>query len=244
MISPMHLYKSIASLAALSLLSALAAASQQPPVIEQGVYQVHLLLHAIGTEDYTIADTGEGHRVLTTTTRINDRGTKRTSVATLTFGDHFEPLKFEQKAGDVVSTTEVSGIQATVHEAAETRTFAKPPVSFVGVAPMPAALQMMMMRYWQYHLSPAHLPLMRASEQAPPLDIKLVGHEAFQIKGKTVHLTRYTVANLMFGREILWMNDSNRVAAIMTFAGGLPQEFVLAEYESATGNLARSGVRQ
>jgi imidazolonepropionase-like amidohydrolase len=236
--------KSIASFAALGLLPALAAAQQRPLVIEHGVYQVHLLLHTIGTEEYTITDTHDGRRVLTTTTSTNDRGMKRTSVSTLTFGDHFEPLKLEQKSGDVVSTTEISGIKATVREGAETRTFAQRPVSFVGFASMPAAMQMMMMRYWQYHHSPAHLPIVRASDQAPPLDIKLVGHESFQIKGKMVHLTRYTVANLMFGREILWMDDSYRAAAIMTFAGGLPQEFVLDEYESATGNLARSGVRQ
>ena len=241
-ISPMLWFKSIASLAALSLLPALA--QQQPAVVEHGVYQVHLLLHAIGTEEYSITDSRDGSRVLTTTTSTNDRGMKRTSVSTLTFGDHFEPLKLEQKSGDVVSTTEISGAQATVREGPETRTFAKQPVSFAGFASMPAALQMMMMRYWQDHHSPAHLPIMRSSDQAPPLEIKLVGHEAFEIKGKTVSLTRYTIANLMFGREILWMNDSGRVAAIMTFAGGLPQELVLDEYDSATGDLARSGVRQ
>src|ERR1019366_5178815 len=87
-------------------------------------------------------------------------------------------------------------------------------------------------------------PILRTSAQAQPLDIKLVGNEAFQIKGQIVRLTRYTVANLIFGREILWMNDSNRVAAIMTFAGGLPQEEVLDEYESATTAIFHSGVRQ
>jgi imidazolonepropionase-like amidohydrolase len=121
---------------------------------------------------------------------------------------------------------------------------AKPPVAFVGFGSMPAALQMMMMRYWQYHHMPARLPILRVSEQALPVEIRLVGHEAFEIKGKMVRLTRYTVANLVFGREILWMNDSYRVAAVMTFAGGLPQEEVLDEYESATGNIFQSGVRQ
>jgi hypothetical protein len=30
---------------------------------------------------------------------------------------------------------------------------------------MPAAMHMMMMRYWQYHHSPAHLPIIRSSDQ-------------------------------------------------------------------------------
>src|ERR1700728_705414 len=127
-------FKFVVSLVALGLLPALAAAQQRPPVIEHGVYQVHLLLHTIGTEEYTITDTRDGRRVLTTTSSTNDRGMKRTSVSTFTFGDHFEPLKLEQKSGDVVSATEVSGIKATVHEGSETRTFAKRPVSFVGFA--------------------------------------------------------------------------------------------------------------
>ncbi len=59
-----------------------------------------------------------------------------------------------------------------------------------------------------------------------------------------VRLSRYTVANLVFGREILWMNDSNRLAAVMTFAGGLPQETVLDEYEEHFSQLVHSGVRQ
>ena len=230
-------------LLALALLC-LRAPAQQPLTLEHGVYQVHLLLHAIGTEEYTITEQPGGTRVLTTTTSTNDRGMKRTSVSTLTFGDHFEPLKLEQKSGEVASTTDISANRATVTEPSGTRTVAKPPVAFVGFGNMPAAVQMMMMRYWQYHHSPARLPILRASAEAPPLEIKVVGHEAFQIKGKMVRLTRYTVNNLIFGREILWMNDSYRVAAIMTFAGGLPQEIVLDEYDTATGNLYNSGVRQ
>jgi imidazolonepropionase-like amidohydrolase len=230
-------------LLALALLSVRANA-QKPITLEHGVYQVHLLLHAIGTEEYSIAEQPGGTRVLTTTTNTNDRGMKRTSVSTLTFGDHFEPLKLEQKSGDVTSTTEIAANRATIAEPSGTRSVVKPPVAFVGFGNMPAAVQMMMMRYWQYHHSPARLPILRASAEAPPLEIRLVGHEAFQIKGRMVRLTRYTVNNLIFGREVLWMNDSYRVAAIMTFAGGLPQEMVLDEYDSATGNLYNSGVRQ
>ena len=234
----------MAALAGFLCLLPVASAQEQPLVLEHGVYQVHLLLHAIGTEEYVVTEHPDGSRVLSSVTSTNDRGMKRTTVSTLTFGEHFEPVSLEQKSGDTASTTEISANTATVHEGVDSRTFAKPPVSFVGFASMPASLQMMMMRYWQYHHSPAHLPILRAGASAPPLDIKFVGHEAFQIKGKMVRLNRYTVANLMFGREIVWMNDSYRVAAIMTFAGGLPQEFVLDEYESATANLYRSGVRQ
>ncbi len=221
-----------------------AAAQSTPLLIEHGVYQVHLLLHAIGTEEYTVTDTRDGRRTLTASTNLNDRGMQRSSVTTLVYGDHFEPLRLAQTSASASALTEVSGNTATVAELGETRTLKRPSVSFVGFTSNPAALQMLMLRYWSAHHQPARLPLLRASEQALPVEIRLVGHEAFDIHGRIVRLARYTVNNLIFGREILWMNDSNRLAAVMTFAGGLPQEEVLDEYDSATGNIYQSGVRQ
>ena len=232
-------------IALLALASAPAFSQQKPLIVEHGVYQVHLLLHTIGTEEYTINDLRDGRRTLTSITSTNDRGTKRTTTSTLTYADHFEPLSLTQKSEPgPTSETQITGNSATVTELDQSRNLTKPPIAFVGSSSMPAAIQMTMMRYWKVHHDPAHLPILRASAQAQPLEIKLVGFEAFQIKGQMVRLTRYTVANLMFGREILWLNDSNRVAALMTFAGGLPQEEVLDEYESATNAIFHSGVRQ
>jgi imidazolonepropionase-like amidohydrolase len=103
---------------------------------------------------------------------------------------------------------------------------------------------MMMMRYWKAHHQPARLLIMRASEKALPLEIKLVGHDSFSVQGRMVRLTRYTVANLMFGREIVWMNDNGRLAALMTFAGGLPLEEIREGYEPVEAALEHSGVQQ
>ena len=223
------------------------AVSQQPKplLVEHGVYQVHLLLHAIGTEEYTITDLRDGRRTITSTTTTNDRGTKRTTTASLTYAAHFEPLSLTQQSSPgSVFETEITKNSATVKEPDQTRTGPKPAIAFVGAASMPAAIQMTLMRYYTAHHAPPRIPILRANSQALPVEIKLVGNEAFQIKGQIVRLKRYTIANLMFGREVLWMNDSNRVAAIMTFAGGLPQEEVLDEYESATNAIFHSGVRQ
>jgi len=228
----------------LALAAAPALAQQKPLMVEHGVYQVHLLLHVIGTEEYTITDLRDGRRTITSITSTNDRGAKRTTTSSLTYAAHFEPISLKQESGPAVSETQITGNSATIKELDQSRTLTKPAIAFVGTGSMPAGIQMTMMRYWKAHHDPAHLPILRASAQALPLEIKLVGNEAFQIKGQIVRLTRYTVANLMFGREILWLNDSNRVAAIMTFAGGLPQEEVLDEYDTATNAIFHSGVRQ
>ncbi len=216
---------------------------------EHGVYLVHLLLHTIGSEEYTLHQLAEGKQVLRTVVTSNDRGAHRTTSASLAFGARMTPLHLEQQTssgtGPATSdSTEIDGAVATIHEGGLTRTIARPATAFVGFASMPAALQMMMMRYWRSHGQPARLAMLRASPEAPPVEIKLVGHEAFLVKGRMVRLSRYTVANLVFGREIVWMNDSNRLVALMTFAGGLPQEVILDEYAEATSALVHSGVRQ
>jgi imidazolonepropionase-like amidohydrolase len=218
-----------------------------PRVIEQGKYTIHLLLHTIGTEDYTVSQLGTNRTVMTTTSTSSDRGAKRITTSTLELGALSAPVILEQTstgAGDGESLAQVSGSTVSVREGAASRMISNPPIAFVGFDSMSASVQMMMMRYWKVHHQPARLPILRAGDGALPLEIKLVGYESFSVKGRMIRLSRYTVANLMFGREILWMNDSGRLAALMTFAGGLPQEEVLEGYEPVEGELVRSGVRQ
>jgi imidazolonepropionase-like amidohydrolase len=237
----------------IGLLCALAAggtssrAASKPRILEQGRYTVHLLLRPIGTEEYTVSEVGSNRTALVTTFTTSDRGVKRTTTSTLEMGAQFEPIILDQKdadASDSGSVTDVKGSMVSVREGSASRTMTKPTVAFVGFGSMPASVQMMMMRYWKAHHEPGRLPILRASDKALPLEIKLVGYEAFSVKGRMIRLSRYTVANLMFGHEILWMNESGRVAALMTFAGGLPEEEVLEGYEPVEGELVHSGVRQ
>jgi imidazolonepropionase-like amidohydrolase len=224
-------------------------AQNKPLVVEEGRYSIHLLLHRIGTESYTITETAPGRMAMTVTSTSSDRGMKRTSEVKLEMGPSFAPVMLEQRASgssgaDEVSRTEVKGVSVSILERGVSRTIRRPPVAFVGFGTMPASVQMMMMRYWKAHHQPARLPIVRASERALPLEIKLVGHDSFSVSGRMVRLTRYTVEDLMFGREIVWMNDSGRLAALMTFAGGLPQEEILEGYEPVEAGLEHSGVQQ
>jgi imidazolonepropionase-like amidohydrolase len=226
-------------------------AQNKPLMVEEGRYSIHLLLHTIGTESYTVTETAPGRMVMTTTSTSSDRGMKRTSSTKLEMGPSFVPVTLEQRASgsspggtEDVSLTEVKGGSASILERGMSRTMRRPPVAFVGFGTMSASVQMMMMRYWKVHHQPARLPILRASEKALPLEIRLVGHDSFSVGGEMVRLTRYTVANLMFGREIVWMNDSGRLAALMTFAGGLPQEEILEGYEPVEADLEHSGIQQ
>ena len=56
------------SLICLSLIAfAQARAERKPIVVEQGTYTVHMLLHPIGKEDYTVLDEGDGRSRMTIT---------------------------------------------------------------------------------------------------------------------------------------------------------------------------------
>lgn len=242
----MHTFRT--KLALVWLLTAAASAQPAPVMVEHGVYTVHLLLHAIGSEEYSVTEADLSHRELKTMLTTSDRGMKRTSTSTLNMGPALTPIHFRQSTTasgvESIAETDFSGALVKIVDATGSRTAQRPGIGFVGSAGMPAAVEMMMMRYWEAHGRPARLPVLRGSDQALPIEIRAVGHEALPSHGKLVRLTRYTVANLVFGREVLWMNDSNRMAAVMTFAGGLPQETVLDEYEDMLGGLFHSGVRQ
>src|ERR1700730_13317412 len=218
---------------------------QSSKTVEHGTYAIHLLLHTIGTEEYTVTESPTGERTVTTTATTSDRGMKRTTTSTLKLGPQLAPISLEQQSGPGnVSQMKSTANKATITESTFIRTVPRPPIAFVGFTSMSASTQMMMMRYWKLHHQPAQLPILRASDQALPLEIRLVGHEAFTIHGRTIRLARYTVANLLFGREVLWMNEHGRLAAVMTVAGGLPKEEILDQYEAAASELYRSGVTQ
>jgi imidazolonepropionase-like amidohydrolase len=208
---------------------------------ETGNLTIHMILHAIGEERYEITP-ADGGLKLSTTFEYSDRGNKRTTAAELRTKSDYTPLDFEIKGRP--SSVHVEGASATVKENEATRTLATPDKYFAIFGSTPFAVQMLMMRYWTAHGRPAKLAILRASTDAPPVEIELAGHDSITISGKAVALDRYTIANLMFGREILWMTKTGDLAAAMTFAGGLPMEAVRTEYEPALPQLYRSGVAQ
>jgi imidazolonepropionase-like amidohydrolase len=156
----------------------LAAASTLSLHAETGRLTIHMILHAIGEENYEV----DAESRLHTTIEFTDRGNKRSTTV-------------DWKPGD------------------------KPK----GASPF--AVQMMLMR-------------------TGALDARRVGHDTITIAGKPVELERYNISNLVFGREILWMDAGKNLAAAMTFAGGLPMEAIRAEYLDALPQLYRAGVQQ
>ena len=239
-------------LTCLALLAALPASARNDAFNdrhgEHGEYATYLIEHEVGKEVYDITRPGTRSphgAVLQIVSTLSDRGTARNSRTLLAMGPEFSPIALEQhrdkQADDERWAIEIDGREVTAQEGTVTRTIAKAPkLAFPGLASMPASLQMMMMRYWLTHSRPARLTILRASDKARPAVIRKVGED--QIGNET--LTRYTIDNLQFGREIVWMDSKRRLAALMTFAGGLPIEQILRDYQPAFDQLMASGIRQ
>jgi len=213
--------------------------------LESGKLTVHLLLHAIGAEHYEVRRTDLGDELLMEATlEYSDRGMKRTQTASLRMGRDYTPESLEVK-GRIASSFKVENAStATVRENDSDRKVSLPPRFFAAFGNTPFSTQMMLLRYWLGHGRPARLAIPRLGPAADDAQIEYAGADSFSIEGKTVKLKRYTIANLAFGKEVLWLNDQGQLAAVMTFAGGLPFEAVRAEYESALPQFVRSGVAE
>ena len=111
-------------------------AQNHPLVVEEGSYSIHLLLHKIGTESYTVTEQGPGHLEMTTTSISSDRGMKRSVTSKLGMDASFAPLLLEQKSSGGSSEeewrTEIKGGMVSVTERGVVRTLRKPAVAFAG----------------------------------------------------------------------------------------------------------------
>jgi Amidohydrolase family len=226
-------------------------ASTAPVVVEKGSFTLHLLLHPIGKESYEITRTDtNGGLLMNTQLEYSDRGRKRTVSGLLRMNKDFTPQGFEVKSASGSSTTtdavEIHDRIASISEGKSTREATLPGKFFVGFGYTPASVQMMMVRYWSRNGEPSSIPILRANPaaEAQAAQITFEGRDSITVGGHAVPLKRYTVANVVFGREVLWFNQQGQLAAAMNFAGGLPFEVVRTEYEPALAQLMHSGVSQ
>ncbi|MBS0333234.1 MAG: amidohydrolase, partial [Proteobacteria bacterium] len=215
---------------------------------EHGRYATYLLLHEIGAETYDLTATPGGGDSLSIRTSLNDRGSVRASAWTLRTGPGGAPKSLEEKrdgapAGEVWRTAITRG-RVSVEEPTGARRFAQPAIAFPIYPTPPAALEAAMIRYWRAHGAPARLPVLRAAAGASPVEIRRMGQDTVRLPSGPARLTRYTVGGLMYGHQVVWMDSRGRLAALMTFAGGLPIEQVLEDYRPAFGDLVKAGVAQ
>lgn len=213
-----------------------------PQIVERGHFQLHKFEQPIGEESYEIAREGNSLSVKIDF-QFTDRGTPVPLTATFRGAEDLTPEAFEIKGKtarpvEIDQSVEVQPGKVRLRDREQWKEIAPPQKFFTVAGYAPTTMQMLMVRYWAAHGSPAELATLSGSVKIEPR-----GEDDVTVDGKTQRLTRYTIEGLIWGRETLWFDaDHNLVAAITTDAEFDHFEAIRDGYESALGDfVARAG---
>ncbi|HET6955291.1 MAG TPA: amidohydrolase family protein [Vicinamibacterales bacterium] len=202
---------------------------------ERGTLRLHYVQKPIGYERYELARDGDA-LTLTSDFDFTDRGGRVQLASTLHAKTDFTPVSFKATGKsyrfvNVDSDVRIENGNAIVKaDGAESRVPLTGPFYTVdGYAPF--AAQMMLLRYWKLHGEP------RVLHTVPGLPVNDVyiearGREAVRIGGETIQLNRYVIDGVVWGRETVWLDQHDTLAAAITRAGGLSFEAVREDLES------------
>jgi len=210
-------------------------------VLEQGKFTLHKFEQPIGEETYEIRRDGDSIAARIDF-KFTDRGSAVPLSTTFRAARDLTPLSFEIKGRTARPVTideavTIEGSTAHLRTRDKQADTAAPSGSFftiVGYAP--TTMQMLMVRYWATHGSPAQL----ATLPDGSVKIEPRGQDTIHVGTKDEKLDRYTVEGLIWGRETLWFDvNRNLVAAITTDAEFDHFEAIRDGYEGALGDFVR-----
>jgi imidazolonepropionase-like amidohydrolase len=184
-------------------------------VVEQGKFRLHKFEQPIGEETYEIIRDGNS---LTAKVdfKFTDRGTDVPLSATFRGAQDLTPESFAIKGktsrdSDIDEAVDVQLGEVRVRSRDKWSATAPPSHFFTIAGYSPATMQMLMVRYWTAHGSPAELPTFPLGE----VKIEPRGQDTITVNGKNETLSRYTIEGLIWGRETLWFdNQQNLVAEV------------------------------
>jgi len=203
---------------------------------ESGKFILHKFEQPIGEETYQIGSDGNTLKAKIDF-KFTDRGTEVPLTATFQSAPDLTPQSFEVK-GKNSRSTEIDDAVDVQPEKVRLRdrekwTEAPRPAQFFTIAGYaPTTMQMLMVRYWATHGSPAQLATLPSGQ----VRIEPRGHDSIKIDGKDQTFDRFTVEGLIWGRETLWFDQGrNLIAAVTTDAEFDHFEAIRDGYESGLG---------
>lgn len=209
-------------------------------LVEEGTFRLHKFEQPIGEEKYSLRREGNELR-LAVSFQFNDRGQDVPLSAFLRMAQDLTPRSMEIH-GDMARGTPIDDAVLVEKDKILTRTNAEwrvsqEPAQFFTVATYaPAAFQMMLLRRWQTAGRPKKLQTFPAGELA----IEDRGPDEFQVHGSNVNLERFSIADLTWGRETLWLDAQSRLAALVTVDGEYDHfEAIRPEYEEDLGSFVQ-----
>ena len=216
---------------------------------ESGKLKLYFLQLPVGEETYTVATQADGALLLTSHFEYTERGSNVPLDATLRTKADFSPLHFAAKGKsyrpfsvDAAVDVSADGRTAQVREFDRGRQASLPSRFFTISGYAPFSVQMMMLRYWNAHGQPPLLAQLPAEKPGTEAAIEKAGQDSIEVGGRTVRLTRYSIGNIVWGRETVWLDDQQRIAAAVSYAGGLPLEAVRDDLTEAFPAFIRDAV--
>jgi imidazolonepropionase-like amidohydrolase len=196
---------------------------------EQGKLSLYFLQLPVGQETYELRD-----GVLHASFEYTERNSRVPLTATLRMKPDLTPLDFE------IHGKSYRPFSVDAHFVAEGKSVPERFFTVDGYAPF--SVQMMMLRYWNTHGRPARLAQFPADRSDADISIEITGEDTIQSGGKKIRLTRYSVRNVVWGRESIWLDGAGGIAAATTHAAGMPIEAIRPEYASALQQIIHSGI--
>jgi hypothetical protein len=207
---------------------------------EEGIFRLHKFEQPIGQESYSIKKDGDELQ-LSVTFHFNDRGQDVPLSAFVRMSSDLTPRSMEIH-GDMARGTHIDDTvlvekgRILARHIEEWRSLERPE-QFFGIATYaPVALQMMLVRKWQA----AGRPKKMQTFPAGMLTIEDRGADDFSLKGAKVTLERFSISDLTWGRETLWLDAQKQLAAVITVDGEYDHfEAVRPEYEENLGEFVQ-----
>src|SRR3954470_17502142 len=210
--------------------------SSAPNSVERGTLRLHYVQKPIGYEHYEVGRAGDT-LTLTSDFDFTDRGGRVQLAATLRTRADYTPLSFKAAGKsyrfvNVDSDVRIEGDAAIVKaDGVEARVGVTAPFYTVdGYAPF--AAQMLLLRYWKLHGEPR---VLRTVPGLPANDVAIEarGRDAIHVGSEVIRLNQYVIDGVVWGRETVWLDDRDTLAAAITRAGGLSFEAVREDLEPA-----------
>jgi imidazolonepropionase-like amidohydrolase len=217
---------------------------QNPAIVERGTFRLHKFEQPIGEETYQIMRDGNS-LVVKTDFKFTDRGTDVPLVATFRSAQDLTPQEFEirgktSRFAEIDEAVEIHSDKVRIRNRTQWSDAPAPPQNFFTIAGYsPATMQMLLVRYWTMHGSPAELPTLPSGR----VKVESRGQDVIAVKGKNETLDRYIVEGLIWGREALWFNAHHDLAALITLDAEFDHfEAIRDGYEGALGTfVSRAG---
>jgi len=183
---------------------------------EQGKFRLHKFEQPIGEETYTISP-GDGSETVEMKFEFTDRGQHVPLKASLRAAPDWTPQLFEisgstSRISTVDEAVEVQPAKIRIRMGKEWTEAARPPAFFTIEGYAPATDQMLLIRFWKSHGSPASLPTFPHGS----VQITSRGEDEVPFNGGTAKLTRYSIGGLIWGNETLWMDSFEHLVAVIT----------------------------